>query len=174
MCIWLVTIMEDRECVHFIITLWYNINIMVPPTKCHRWCIAFNNVMSQDRECLWTTKIISRRNNNVISWMLMHHHNHLSCYSFNTCNLLCTLFSTTKTLLHTVNCCIESLLQNICHIEVFTLLNHCVNKASDVVTVFQQGTLYFSYRSGTRWVVERTENEWENRSYTEQFVYVLY
>lgn len=89
-------------------------------------------------------------------------------------------FSTTKIcqlispLPHTVNSCIESLLQNTRWAEeVFTPLNHCVNKASDVVTEFQQGTSYFRYRSRTQWSSERMESESENQSYTEEFVCVV-
>lgn len=64
---------------------------------------------------------------------------------------LCYPFPTTKTcqlispLSHTLSSCIESLLQNIWRAEeVLTLLKRCVNKVSDVVTVFQRGTSFFS------------------------------
>lgn len=44
-----------------------------------------------------------------------------------------------------------------CAEEVFSPLNHCVNKASDVVTAFQQGASYFSYTSRTWWLAERMQ-----------------
>lgn len=128
-------------------------------TKWHLiWnAVKFNIIIFNTRNGFKGTKIMNSNSININTCILL---NVFDAHRFKTSNLgiflekfskyanqfqpqkMCQLTSVT------LNSCTESLLQNIFNAgELFNPLSHRLNKASDVVTLFQQGKSYFRYRT---------------------------